>query len=104
MVALLPLIPAGGIGTVEFDITAPTVTDDTPIAQTLNVSDGVNTLGSVQLALTVTGHMDQQSDPPSSDGGDTQDTGELSGGCSTGKGGGLGVLLVLGALLVRRRR
>ena len=109
VVGALPSVVAGDVGTVEFDVTAPQVSDDLPVQQTLTLTDGADTYGTVTLAVTVAAHMDTSggggtSGTQSSDGGDAHDFGELTGGCNTGSGGGsLGIALALIALRRRRR-
>jgi MYXO-CTERM domain-containing protein len=95
-------VPAGSMAELSFDVMTPPATDTTPISEQLALVDGSATLGTVRVALTVVPDMHT---PQSSDGGDTHDFGEVSGGCSTGNGSGFGALvLVLGALVRRRRR
>jgi hypothetical protein len=105
-------VAAGANAMIDLDVTTPAVTDPTPIAQPLALSDGTNTLGTVSLALTVVpdtmGSGSGSADPTqqSSDGDDHHDPGITTGGCAAGGGScGPGALaLVLGALLARRKR
>jgi len=93
-------IPAGTQGTVELDITAPTVATATPIATELAVMDGTTQVGSVGFAVTVTPDGD---DNLSGDSDDQMDGGSVNGGCTAGAGAGwLAFAPVL--LVVRRRR
>ena len=98
---------AGTNGEVGFDVTAPQVAVETPIQQQLTITDGTTTYGTVMLALTVTpgGGGSGEGDPsPSTDGDDSHDPGELSGGCNAGGGGAGGLVIALAALVRRRRR
>jgi uncharacterized protein (TIGR03382 family) len=95
-------VPAGGMAELAFDVTTPAATDPTPISEQLTLMDGATTLGTVKVALTVIPDMHGS---PSSDGNDTHDFGEVSGGCNAGGGSSFGALvLVLGAVIRRRRR
>jgi uncharacterized protein (TIGR03382 family) len=96
-------IPAHGNGDVAFDVTTPLVTEETPIFEELEISDGGTNLGHVSVALTVVPGM---GDEPTSGEADDQYDQEVSGGCSAGgNGGSTGVVLLfaLGALIRRRR-
>ncbi len=100
---------AGATGEISFDVTTPQVTAETAINQKLVLTDGTNSYGTVTVALTVVppGMGGSNGDPSSqsSDGDDTHDPGELSGGCNAGGGSGLGALAIaLGAMLRRRRK
>jgi uncharacterized protein (TIGR03382 family) len=95
-------IAAGSTGMVDFDVTTPAETAQTPITDHLELNDSGNTFGTFDFSLTVVPGM---SGPTSGDGGDGHD--KASGGCNTGgASGGGGFLLALGALasLLRRRR
>jgi uncharacterized protein (TIGR03382 family) len=96
-------IPAHGMGELAFDITTPLVTEETPVFEELEISDGATHLGTVTLALTVIPGMGNE--PQSSDADDHWDQ-EVSGGCSAGGNGAPGSVVLLFALLVliRRRR
>jgi uncharacterized protein (TIGR03382 family) len=94
------IVVAGGQGVVDIDVMTPAVTEETPIFQQLELSDGGAIVGSIQIALTVT----PDGGGASTDSTDTEsDT--VTGGCNSG-GGGAGLLgISLAALvLVRRRR
>ncbi len=93
-------IAAGQTGTVEFDVMTPDVTTQTAVDDKLDLSDGGTTFGTIDVAITVIPGL---TTPGSGDGGDTSDSGAVSGGCSTGGGYGLGLALVLMALVPRRR-
>jgi len=96
-------IPAGGTGTLTFTVTAPDVTDETPVFERLEISDGTARVGSVHLALTVVPGMEE---PTSGEADDHYDYDqEISGGCSTSRRSTTGgLLLVLFALISRRRQ
>jgi uncharacterized protein (TIGR03382 family) len=95
-------IPAGAQGTIQIDVQAPTVTDETPVFTQLELTDGAAALGSFHLALTVTPNGDQD---VSADADDANDDGvEVTGGCSAGGGAGWAVLLLPALVAVRRRR
>ena len=94
-------VPAGSMGELSFDVMTPAEATDTPIFEKLVLADGATTLGTVNLGLTVVPDMQV---PQSGDGDDRYDQ-EVSGGCSAGGGTGFGALiLVLGAVVRRRRR
>ncbi|HUJ57575.1 MAG TPA: M15 family metallopeptidase [Kofleriaceae bacterium] len=96
--------PAGATAVIDVDVTTPAETAETPIVQPLALSDGAGTIyGTLTLALTVVPEPAGSAPPPSSDGGDTHDGGELSGGCSAGGGAGLGLAIALAGLRRRRR-
>ncbi|HUS32559.1 MAG TPA: M15 family metallopeptidase [Kofleriaceae bacterium] len=96
-------IPAHEAGELAFDITTPLVTEETPIFEELEISDGATHLGTVSIALTVIPGMGEE--PTSSDSDDQYDQ-EVTGGCSAGGNGSqTGVVLSLALLaLIRRRR
>jgi uncharacterized protein (TIGR03382 family) len=96
-------IPAHSAGEVAFDVTTPLVTEETPIFEELEISDGGTTLGTVSVALTVVPGMGEE---PTSGEADDQYDQEITGGCSAGGNGASGsVVLALALLaLVRRRR
>jgi hypothetical protein len=104
---LADAIPAGDTGDIAFDITTPQASAETPIVQSLQLADGASVLASFDLAVTVEPGM---TTPTSSDGNDeSDDGGDVSGGCNAGGGGGagLGLALALGLALVaalRRQR
>ena len=103
--ALGDVISASGTGTIDFDITTPEVTEETPVVQALQLMDGANVLASFEVAVTVEPGMTA---PTSSDGNDHSDDGaEVTGGCSAGggsAGGGAALLLAFAAVAARRRR
>ncbi len=93
-------VAAGKQGTVDFDVTTPAETAQTPVSETFELNDAGSKFGTIDVALTVVPGM---SGPTSGDGGDTSD-GMHGGGCSAG-GGGSGALMLLAlTALVRRRR
>jgi len=102
VIATLAGVAAGAVGTVTIEVATPSVTDDTPYTLALAVTDGTVTYGTAQLSLTVSAAA-MAADPKSDDGGDTHDSGELSGGCNAGGGASLGIGLALLALARRRR-
>jgi hypothetical protein len=94
-------VPPGGLGELSFDVTTPSVTEETAVFEHLVLSDGSTELGTVNLALTVVPDM---TEPTSADADDAYDQ-EVSGGCSGGGSTGLGgILLAIGAVVRRRRR
>ena len=94
-------IPPGTMGEIEFDVTTPDVTEETPIFEELEISDGGTRLGSVNLALTVVPGMEE---PTSAEAEDHYDQ-EVTGGCTIGGGSlGFGSLAMLLVALRRRRR
>ena len=97
-------IEIGAMGEIAFDITTPNVADETPIFEQLELHDGTNTIGTVNLALTVVPGMEE---PTSGEADDQYDAQEVAGGCSAtgGTSSPTGVALGLALLaLVRRRR
>ena len=104
-------IAAGGRGNLGLEIATPNVIEETPMATTFALVDGTGTeLGVFDLAVTVT---------PNGDDGTSTDVGEDEvedvtadedgvvdgGGCNTSGGtAGFGLVLVLGAIVRRRRR
>jgi uncharacterized protein (TIGR03382 family) len=102
--ALGTFVPGGATVQISFDVTAPNVTDETPVTQQLQISDGTTVYGTASFALTIEPAGDPSVDAPKSDdGGDSHDLGQMTGGCSAG-GGGTGVLALALVALVRRRR
>ncbi len=102
--ALGTFVPAGATVQIGFDVTAPNVSDETPITQQLQISDGTTQYGTASFALTVEPAGDPSVDAPKSDdGGDSHDLGQMTGGCSAG-GSGTGALAFMLVALVRRRR
>jgi hypothetical protein len=98
--ALGQVVAANDMFTLELDVTAPTVTEETPIFTQLSLADGSAMMGQINLAVTVTPNGDDQT---SGDAGDTNDFGEEGvGGCSAG--GSAGWLALAPVLLVLRRR
>ena len=107
-------IPAGGMGEIAFDVMTPATADELAVFEPLTLTDGANTLGQVNLALTVvpaaqTGSNDSggMGDmPQSGDGGDTHDQydQDITAGCNAGGGTGGGALLLALGLVLRRRR
>jgi uncharacterized protein (TIGR03382 family) len=92
------VVKAGAETVVQLDVQAPTVTEDTPIDEPLELADGTTKFGTIDLALTVA--MDGGG--TSGDGGDGNDG--HGGGCSAGTPGAGALLLVALGLVVRRRR
>jgi hypothetical protein len=94
-------IGAGGQGILEISVIAPVVTEETAINTRFSLVDGETSMGTIDLAITVTPNGDEDT---SGDAGDEHDDSEpVNGGCNTG--GSLGWLgLALPALLCRRRR
>jgi uncharacterized protein (TIGR03382 family) len=110
-------IAAGTKGTIDIDVQAPSATEETPVFTQLELTDGTTSLGTINLALTVTPNgdhnMSNEADDAHDDahgdghvdGDDGHDDGtEVSGGCSTGGGLGWAALLLPALVAVRRRR
>lgn len=95
-------IPAHTAGEVSFDVMTPNVTEETPIFEQVALMAGSQSLGTVNIALTVQPDM---TEPTSSDADDAFD-GELTGGCNASGGGSTNTLVLGLALLalVRYRR
>ncbi len=106
------IVPAQGSAELDLDISAPAVTEATPMALDLAIVDGALQLGTFQLALTVTPNGDagmsgEIGTGEEDDGGEPADEDGVvddQGGCSSTRGGsGLLALALLG-LVIRRRR
>jgi hypothetical protein len=95
-------IPAHEAGEISFDVMTPNATVETPIFEQLALMAGSQSLGTVNIALTVEPDM---TEPTSSDADDIYDA-ELTGGCSATRGGSSSFLVIALALLalVRSRR
>jgi hypothetical protein len=96
-------VPAGAMGTVEFDVTTPAADAELAISETLQLADGSAMFGSFDFALTVEpGAMSGTS------GDGNEKPGQVGGGCHAGgAGSGAGVPLVIGLAIAwsqRRRR
>jgi uncharacterized protein (TIGR03382 family) len=95
-------IGAGAQGILEIDVLAPAATEETPVFTQLELTDGSTSLGTINLALTVTPNGDHD---VSVDAADQNDDGiEVTGGCSAGGGAGWAALLLPALIAVRRRR
>jgi MYXO-CTERM domain-containing protein len=97
-------IAAGAKGTFDVEVVAPAATEEKPVFSQLELTDGTTSLGTLNLALTVTPNGDHGT---SNESDDVHDDGvEVSGGCSTGGGAGQGTLALAlaGLALLRRRR
>ena len=94
-------IAAGTTGSIDIDVTAPAVMDDTPITQVIAIQDGATTYGTVSVALTVEADVDGS---PSTDGDDHRDLGEVTGGCNAGGGAGGGLVVLLAFAVAGSRR
>lgn len=101
-------IPAGSMGTIDIDLVAPLVTEDTVVSADLALTDGDASVATVSLALTVTTRGDENTSAESDSVDDVEGTDDPStastdtGGCSAG--GDLGALALAPALLLLRRR
>ncbi|MFT3694454.1 MAG: hypothetical protein QM831_15005 [Kofleriaceae bacterium] len=86
--------------TVDFDVTTPAATEDTPITQVFQLDDSGTNFGTINLALTVSPDADMNT---SGDGND-EDAGDgaNSGGCNVG--GGAGWVAGAAGLMLRRRK
>jgi uncharacterized protein (TIGR03382 family) len=93
-------VPAGGMGEIAFDVTTPAATAELPIFEQLALTDGAQTLGQVNLAVTVVPDMHT---PASGDSDDKYDQ-EITGGCNAGGSTGFGGLAIALGLVLRRRR
>ncbi|HWO22942.1 MAG TPA: M15 family metallopeptidase [Kofleriaceae bacterium] len=95
-------IAAGGQGTFDVEVMAPAATEEKPVFTQLELTDGTTSLGTLNIALTVTPNGDHGT---SNEADDVHDDGvEVTGGCSTGGGAGWGALALAGLALLRRRR
>jgi MYXO-CTERM domain-containing protein len=104
-------VPPQSDATMVFQVSAPMVSDETPISEQLELADGSTVLGTFTLALTVIPGLGE---PTSAEGDDLHDDGEdgdasaytaeLSGGCSTGGSTGAGALLLVAAVTLPLRR
>jgi hypothetical protein len=98
--ALGQVVAANGMFTLQLDVAAPAVSEETPIFTQLSLADGTAMMGQINLAVTVTPNGD---DDTSGESGDANDDGiELTGGCSAG--GSAGWLALAPVVLVLRRR
>jgi len=94
-------IAAGQRGTIDVEITAPEVTEETAAQTQLGFSDGTTMFGTINLSVTVTPHDDADI---SNEGDDTHDHApEVSGGCNA-SGNASWLMLLAPALVVLRRR
>ena len=95
-------IGAGAQGVLEIDVMTPAVTVETPISTQLELVNGTDAFGTINLALTVTPNGDEDT---SNDAVDQHDDGADSAGCDAGGAGGAGTLLLMPALVgILRRR
>lgn len=86
---------------IDFDVTTPSATEDTPVSEQLVLDDGSKTFGEIQIALTVAPTLEGDE---SGDGSEGDDDGGGDGGCNaSGRSGGL-ALVGLAIVLRRRRR
>ena len=92
-------VPAGGMGTVTFNVKTPAATTDTPVAEKFALDDAGMQFGMIDLALTVAPSMDG-----GSGGGDSPN--KYHAGCNAngGAGGSLVLLLALVGLVRPRKR
>jgi len=94
-------IPAGQRGTIDVEITAPEVTEETAAQTQLGFSDGTTMFGTINLSVTITPHDDADI---SNEGDDTHDDApEVSGGCNA-SGNASWLMMLAPALVVLRRR
>jgi hypothetical protein len=94
------VIPAGGQGTIDLDVVAPSVATQQAMGTELALMDGGARLATVPFAVTVTPDGNANTSSESDDASDDDVT--SSGGCSTA--GGAGWLAFAPVLLVLRRR
>jgi hypothetical protein len=100
---LVAPVPPGETGLMEFYVTTPDVTEETPIFEEMTLDDNGNKFGDIQLALTVVPGIEEGEES-----GEGSEHSDIEGGCAAG-GGGLGggalAFFLLGFTgLVRRRR
>lgn len=84
--------------TLDFDVTTPMVTEDTPITQVFQLDDAGTSFGTINLALTVS----PDADPNAS--GDGNDEDADGGGCNVGGSAGSAMALGLIGVVGRRRK
>jgi Synergist-CTERM protein sorting domain-containing protein len=93
-------VAVGAQTKIEFDVTTPAATVETPISQVFALDDGGKTFGSINFAVTVVPDMTQ---PTSGDGSEpTPD--QMGGGCNAGGGSASLLALAIPMLVLRRRR
>ncbi|HEU0029106.1 MAG TPA: M15 family metallopeptidase [Kofleriaceae bacterium] len=97
-------IGAGAMGILDIDVLAPTVTEETPVFTQLALIDpaGGASMGTINLALTVTPNGDEDTSADSSD--EHDDGAAPIGGCSAGGHTGWAAGLLLALVGLRRRR
>ncbi len=95
-------IAAGAQGVIVLDVQAPLVTEETPVFTQLELTDGSASLGTFNVALTVTPNGDHDVSVDSIDQND--EAMEVTGGCSAGGGAGWAALLLPALIAVGRRR
>jgi uncharacterized protein (TIGR03382 family) len=98
-------VPAGTDIDVDFDVVAPAVQQETPIAQPIILSDSGMQVAAFNLGLTVT--MGSDNTPSEGTNEPNPPSPTVSGGCAAGGSGAGGlalVLLVVPAVVIRRRR
>ncbi len=99
--ALNAAVTAGSQIVLDVEVTTPVVTEATPVSQQLELVDGGNVIGGLQIALTVMPGAGS-GNTTSVDSTDTESA-TVSGGCSAG-GGSAGIGMSLLALALIRRR
>jgi hypothetical protein len=106
-------IPAGGEATIDIEVLAPAVSEETAAATTFAIVDGDRQLGTFELALSVTPNGDEYTSSEAHDHVDADDEGAAAdedgviieeGGCSTGGPLGWFALAIPALLLARGRR
>jgi hypothetical protein len=95
-------VGAGAMHVIELDIATPMMTEETALFTQVAIVDGTTTLGTINLALTVTPNGDEDTSGDSDD--EHDEVPVASGGCSTGGGFGWLALLLPAIVLGTRRR
>ena len=95
-------VPAGSRGVVEISVAAPNVTEETPLFTQFALEDNGQTIGTINLGVTVTPNGDEGTSGDADDEHDESD--QVTGGCNASGGGSWTALLIPALLVLRRRR
>lgn len=105
-------IPAGGQGVIDIEVVGPAVLAESAAYTRFALVDGVSEVGTFDLAVTITPNGDEgmSGDADNHDHGEEGES-ELAdedgvieeGGCNSGRGNGLVLLVLVGLLALRRR-